>query len=290
MMGLTEAQVKTFIIQMVIDTKKRLLTDKIIDYDDAKHRIIKYLKIDVSEMNLDKDDGLYSPSPTPSIAVDPSMSKERMLFTLFHELTHHLIRNHEEIYSFIHEHTSNDEEAFHATLEKYCNIGAAEFIIPAANVVQSIMRKGFVISLLKDLDDQHPASKPAIAAQLAACAHHKCFVLICEYGFPPEFNLDTPLLDSAYANYQQQLYVQYAFPSPQVVYRIRRYTVLSKDHLFYEVYKNKSKVSDSALMPFRNSKHPTPCEAFFYKGKVYGVFNMSSPSTPISEHQLGMDV
>ena len=290
MSNLTESHVQTAIQQMVTQTKKLLCIDKPIEYNEAKYRITTYLGLPVVEQDLGADDGFYVPSPAPLIIVNPLMDSSRLVFTLFHELTHHLLKNNNEIYSFIHEYTASHDDMFTSTLEKYCNLGAAEFILPSSDVRQIIKQKGFIISLIKDLDEMYPASKPAIAIQLAVCASHKCFILICKHGVVPKNTRSGLLIDDEFAGHTEGLYVEYAMFSPTVPYRFRRHTRIPNNHPIYESYKHHTIIKSNALIPSWNTEKLHPCEAFYYKGKVYAVFHLSLPPSPLSKHQMIMDL
>lgn len=87
-----------------------------------------------------------------------------------------------ELYGFLDDHSPQD---LHPTLERFCHMGAAEFLVPSVEIRKIIDEQGFSIVLIRDLDEKFPASKPAIAIQLTQCASHQCIVMVCEYGLIP---------------------------------------------------------------------------------------------------------
>lgn len=171
----SERQAKERVVSLVRALKEELsltLPPQDTGTDDP---IAKHFGITVKEGRLFRRDGMYHPDP-PRIIIDPSSrSQERVNFSYFHEVSHHLVRHDRELYSFINDYYSSDKE-LELTIEAYCNMGAAEFLVPASDVRAAIKAKGFSVQLLPQLDQDYPASKPAIAIQLAECASHKCIV------------------------------------------------------------------------------------------------------------------
>ena len=182
--------------------------------------------------------------------------------------------------SFLHEYAPKDQD-FKAALEVFCNIGAAEFLVPSQNVRDLVVQQGFSMTLIETFETIFSASKPAIALQMAHCASHKCFVVVCEYGSPQERFLQNQqgLLGNQEQLVQPQLFVRYSATSPAIEkYSIGRFVTIPKDHVIHIAYQNKSLCTGTALIPFRSGKRwEVDCEAFFYRGKVYAAFNVTSP-------------
>ena len=214
--------------------------------------------------------GLTKPDDPPVIVLDPRIGDPgRLNFTFFHEISHHLICRDDELYSFIHEYAASSDKHFDAALERYCNIGAAEFLIPAKEVYKVIEEQGFSIRLVEHLEPICPASKPAIAIQLAQFATHQCFVVVCEWGQMPRRETPQvsflPLADS-----KSQLYVLYASSSRATRYSIGRFVAVPSDHVIAQAYQSQGMVKDTAPILFRsgNRRWRCECEAFYFKGKV----------------------
>ena len=242
----------------------------------------------IKEQKLDYEYGLYIANPTtsdkPQIIIDPNGSdKERLNFTYFHEVSHHLIRSDGELYEFLDELATQGGD-FKTLKDLFANIGAAEYLLPRGDVKELIDTKSFSIKLLLDLDQKYPASKPAIAIQLARQAIHKCFVVICEYGILPQkdegqIGLPTEPKQAVETNH---LYIRYSSSSPTNKYTIGRYTIIPKNHILRKIYEEKLEYSKGVdNIPFRSGKEwQVPCEGLYYKGKVYGVFNIEPPPPP----------
>jgi Zn-dependent peptidase ImmA (M78 family) len=248
-----------------------------------KNPIADYLGIIVKEEILPLgDEGQYIPNDPPIIVIDPwSSDSDRLNFTFFHEVSHHLIYQDNELYSFLHEYASVNDKHFDTALERYCNVGAADFLIPADEVREVIEERGFSIKMIQYLEPIYPASKPAIAIQLAQCATHQCFVVVCEWGQMPQQQIPQASFTSSVSN-EPRLYVLYASSSPSTKYPIGRFVPVPSDHVIALAYQSQNVVKDTAPILFRNGNRrwKCECEAFYYKGKVYATFNASPPTSP----------
>jgi hypothetical protein len=244
-------------------------------YSGVSDPIAAHLGLTVVERELPFDEGQYVPDHR-LIIIDPRISDSaRRNFTFFHEVSHDLIRRDDLLYAFLHEYASREDD-FEAALERYCNIGAAEFLIPAADVSDAIARNGFSIRLIEQLDQIYPASKPAIATQLAHCASHQCFIAVCAYDHVQTF------LEERRTVSQLELHVLYSASSLGVAkYRIGRYTPIPAGHIIACAYEQQQFTIGNDCIPFRNNHTwMAACEAFPYKGKVYAAFHASAPPGP----------
>jgi len=255
-------------------------------YMGVEDPIAKHLGIVVKEEALPlNDEGQYIPANPPVIVINPGDSaSDRLNFTFFHEISHHLICKDDELYSFIHEYASNDDKHFGIALEHYCDIGAAEFLIPSEEVRRVIDEQGFSIKLIEPLESVYPASKPAIAIQLAQCATHECFVVVCEWGAIPQRQTSQASFVPFMKN--SLLYILYSSRSSSAKYSIGRFTPIPDDHVIASAYRNKGMVKDIAPILFKNGNRnwECECEAFYYKGRVYATFNATSPVSPEQMH------
>jgi hypothetical protein len=278
----TEQQARRRILELVWHTKAELRIQSPPCYTGVNDPIAIHLGIVVREGDLPFDEGQYIPADPPVIVLDPRVGDlDRLNFTYFHEISHHLIRHDGALYSFLHEYVPNDKD-FRVILNHYCNIGSAEFLIPSEDVHKVIAERGFSITLVEYLEPQYPASKPAIAIQLAQCASHKCFVVICEYGWVPQRATQQIHMDGISQARRPQLYVLYSSSSPPVAkYTTARFVPIPKDHVITASYESQQLVNGRARIPFRSgTRWECECEAFFYKGKVYAAFNASPPTPP----------
>lgn len=282
----TEAQARRRIIDLVRHTKSALHLSRPLFYGGVNDPVAHQLGIEIKEAELPPgDEGEYIPEATPPIIVlDPQIADpDRIDFTFFHEVSHHLIRRDDALYAFLHEFASISDKDFRNALERYCNFGAAEFLVPSDEIRLTIEERGFSITLVEHFDTRYYASKPAIGIQLAQCTSHECFVVICEYGLPPRPFDDQERLTDTPGNREPQLYVLYSSSSPANKYSIARFVPIPKDHLITVSYIRQELLKGRAIIPFRSG---TPwecdCEAFCYKGKVYAAFNISPPPLPPS--------
>jgi hypothetical protein len=275
----TERDARHRVRGLVQEAKANLGMDKIPPYQEPRHPLAQMLGIEVEERYGLSDEGLYLPGDKPQIALDSSIAyPERRNFTFFHEVTHHLIRNDGELYGFLDDHSAYDLKS---TLESYCNIGAAEFLIPYADVKETIKSKGFSMQLLKDLDEAYPASRPAIAIQMAQCATHQCVIVVCEPGRLPDESGTRLPIDLGFES-KTVLLVRYASVSPSFKYRCGSGAVIPAHHLIAHAFAEKQSVTGVADIPFRNgTKWSVDCEAFYFESRVYAAFNVTRPQSKL---------
>jgi Zn-dependent peptidase ImmA (M78 family) len=205
---------------------------------------------------------------------------DRLNFTFFHEVSHHLIREDALLYSFLHEYVQGNQE-LKRVVETYCNFGAAEFIIPMQDLRHFLTDHGFSIAHIERLEETYPASKIAIAIQMAHCATHQCYVVVCEYGLPSRREEAQAPSNLLFESSQDSpgLYVCYTAQSPSITkYSIARHTRISKEHIIAIAYHQRSHIKGRDTIPFRSqTRWEVDCEACFLKGKVFAVFNVSPP-------------
>jgi len=109
----------------------------------------------------------------------------RREFTLFHEIVHHLLNEDGELLEYFTAMYRRDDAAFRRELERCCNIGAAEFLMPQAQVYAAIREEGFSVSLAARISDRYGASIVAAAQQLAQCAPRDSYMIIAVDGTAP---------------------------------------------------------------------------------------------------------
>ena len=246
------------------------------------------LRFTIKEQQLSGEYGLYLPDSTnndkPVIVIDPTSSdEERLNFTYFHEVSHHLIRSDNELYEFL-DNLATQNQDLRVLKEQFANIGAAEFLLPGKEIKDFIDENGYSIKLLREFDEKYSASKPAIAIQLARQAIHKCFVVVCEYGsiqIQDEEQISLPS-ESTGETESKHYHIRYSASSPSNKYSIGKYVVIRKNHLLRKIFEERLEFAKGAdNIPFRSGKEwAVPCEGIFYKGKVYAVFNIDSPPPP----------
>lgn len=246
-----------------------------IQYTGVHNPVAEKFNIRIVEEKLPFDEGQYVPSFPPLICIDPEVADpDRLNFTFFHEVTHYLIVQDDDLLEFLGEYTNKDYERM---LELLCNIGAAEFLAPLSELHSIIQEQGFQVSLIETLDQRFPASKPALVTRLAEAAPHKCIMVICAYGVPLCKEKVSPGFVNASSTHPR-LYVQHVAISPACIYPCGRYATISPDHIIWAAYQDKCNLSGQGNIPFLSGTvWSVDCEAHYYLGKVYAAFHIDPP-------------
>ena len=240
--------------------------------------IARSLGLIVSEQAGIGDDGYISDN---EIVINRDITYlERKNFSLFHEISHHLISTDDEIISFLMEFHAGKEEEYKRYIESLCNLGAGEFLAPIDKIREQITGKKFSIILLKELEGIFPASKPAIIFQLARAASHKCTLVVIDWGSPPQ------TLGQQFDNMlsvpvsRDQYFILYSATSKRNKYRPGRYTIVPKHHILRNAFDEQSFITGRDFIPYKseNQNHKCDCEAMYYHGKVFGLFYLERPS------------
>lgn len=271
---LTERQLRERVIELVQVARKRLpetASEK--DVEEA-------FSLSVAEEILPFDkDGAYVENESKILINRNITSSERRRFTLFHELVHFLIREDGTLYSYVHDAYENSV-IFDRVIETLCNVGAAEFILPRDQVRALIDQSGFTLNLVPQLCQQEKASGPATLIQLVQCASHRCYGVICEYGIPPNvLHADQQAFFQAHQS--PTFYILYAIWSPSEKYTLARFTPIPKDHFLSQALPEGGLIKGNDRIPFRSGHNwSTPVEAIYFRGKVYGLFNVTTAPNP----------
>ena len=212
-------------------------------------------------------------------------NKERRKFTEFHELSHYLVENDEDIITDLHEYTFNQPGVFKKQLEMLCNIGAAEFLMPRNQFFYLYREKGFNVELILHAANYFTASTIAATIQLAQVAPNGCITTVWEYGLIP--NTVVPLQNSLFRIENQsrnipKLHVVYSASSPAASNRwLAKYTTFPDNHLINQVYRQSKPLKDDCYIYFPSWKQTCTCEAISYNNRVYAIFHLTSP--PVEE-------
>lgn len=229
------------------------------------------------------EDGAYLEDSKTIVISQVVTSGERRNFTFYHELVHHLIRQEDQLYSYIHE-TYSKPRQFEGVIELLCNIGAAELLVPHEQVRTLIDEEGFTLRHLPRLCTDRNASGPATLIQLIQCAPHRCYGVVCDFGYPP-----LSMAQSQRTFVQQtttpRLYILYATWSPSAQYSISRFTIIPEDHILFQAFRGQEHLRGDDRIPFRSGKvWKVQSEAMFFRGKCYGIFNVGDPPNPNQPH------
>ncbi len=168
----SESQLESMVLRQIRDVKRQRAAWA------NPHALAEALgfSIVIGNLGIDREGAAF----TSTVVLDPSTGvRARQRFTLYHEIVHLLLKRNDELYSILHDQYPSDKD-FNRIIERLCNVGAAEFIMPHDVVRAAIEESGFSISLVKKLSNIDEASPTAVAVQLALCARHKCIVAIGE--------------------------------------------------------------------------------------------------------------
>lgn len=204
--------------------------------------------------------------------------EERKSFTLFHEVTHHLLDGEDEIISFLMEYHAGKDWEYSQYIERLCNLGAAQFLAPLDQVQDAVRTKKYSIKLIAELDTILPASKPALLFQLAQVTPHKCTLVIVEKGDIIESS-PSPKLLNIDANRIPNYYTLYTATSPSNKYRPGRFVTIPKHHILRNAFKSTDLLVGEDYIPYKsgNQNHKCYCEGLLIGSKVYGLFNLEPP-------------
>ena len=210
-------------------------------------------------------------------------SQERKQFTRFHEVMHYLINQDDELISTLHDATWDQHGEYDRQVERLCNIGAAEFLMPREKFAKLYKEKGLNVDLIPLAANYFETSTIATAIQLAQVAPHSCITAICEYGLIP--NETSPaqgdFLKQVDYTSTKKLHVVYSASSPSMKYWLARYTHIPDDHPINQAFSQAQPLDEKTHIPFPSGKKvPCYCEALPDKGRVYAMFHLTPPPNP----------
>jgi len=104
------------------------------------------------------------------VVVGDMLPQARVEFTIFHEIMHYLLDEDGTLIEYYTARLRRDERAYHAAIERCCQQGAAEFLLPRDRVQAVITAEGIAPHLVGLLADRAGVSLAVAAIQLAHCA------------------------------------------------------------------------------------------------------------------------
>lgn len=241
---MTDAQITERIVSLVAWARDHYGIPEGMDATAACRRV--GLELERSSLH-DRTAGLLDEKNNRVLVSTDVTLKTRFDFTVFHEIMHFLLYEHGELYDYLHDVHHSDSKQFRATLERWCDEGAAEFLLPRARVRAAIAEQGFSVERVEELAAANGASIQTTAIQLAVCAPVDCYVVLCTYGATPKWP-HTPAL-----------YIEQATKRDWWEFPLARGTVIPPDHLLYHVWKSKQSLSGPGHVPFRSGRL-YPCE------------------------------
>lgn len=203
---------------------------------------------------------------------------ERVNFTFFHEVTHYLISANEELLSLIHEAPISTDDL----IERLCNVGAAEFLIPSEDVTAYVDEHGFVTPVIPLLCEKFQASAPAVAIQMVTCAQHECYLVVACPKWVAAQNPNGHLFPIEPEPDEYRLCVAFGVASSSARYSIARDTPILKEHLMCMAFSNQARVIGRATIPFKSrARVETDCDVLYFRQYVYAFFNRTPPISPL---------
>ena len=166
--------------------------------------------------------GAYSPDP-PTIFINPQIWVDRAEFTFYHEVVHHLLTRDKSFISYLHDAVS-DNNAFDRAIERACNIGAAEFLLPHSQVLDLASNSEWNAHLIRKLHQSFPASWIACVLQIASVAPHACVGVVCGAGSSAQVHSRQLLPSSGQSS--DHLVILHSVSSQSMRYSVARSTVV----------------------------------------------------------------
>lgn len=239
---ISDHQLDEMIIELVARTKQQYAIPTTCSGADACRKLS--LKLRRAPLAAGTD-GLLSGD---TIVINEAVTwQPRVEFTIFHEITHYLLEEDGQHYEYFTSALRKDDRAFKAAIERYCDRGAAEFLIPRQRVRAAIQERGFSVELVEHLAVTTGASIVASAIQLASCAPIPCYVLLCVFGLRPRC---FPA--------QRGLYVEYVATPHSTRYPLARFAAIPQDHLCYQAWQDRTSTKGRSFVPFPSGKR-MPC-------------------------------
>ena len=260
---LTEREIEENVIDLVAGARKRYGIPERCRAQDA----CQALGLRLVRRELPRGtDGMITPDGRVIVSAAIEWLS-RLEFTAYHEITHYLLEEDGELIELFTEALRGSPADYEQAIERCCQIGAAEFMVPQERTRELIAERGFSVDLIEPLAGLNGASIVAAAVQLAVCAPVDCYVVVCRHGVSPLWPHD------------QGLYVEQAVRHADSQYPLRRGTVIPVDHLLNQVWETKRPVTGPSNIPFRSGKHYS-CdygEAKLVGGQVVGILYLGVP-------------
>jgi Zn-dependent peptidase ImmA (M78 family) len=224
----------------------------------------------------DDNPGCYH-KDAKTIVLDPRVVlSERLHFTFHHELMHDRIEQDEDLLSLLADAYIRSD---HTTMERLCDAGAAELLMPSDDLQDMVRAHGFSTESIPVLCHHYHASSIAVAIHMASTASHQCYLVIAAPQYVRQEHTSPMLIDVTVAKAQPRLVMLYTVASPSAKYAIKRGQQVPADHLMSVAWqKDGETVSDRAPIPFASgTRWVVPCDASSFRGKVFAFFHASDP-------------
>ena len=273
---------KSRVLELVWNTALKFSSIENPNFDE----VCSGLGLDVKEGSL--PDGIDGGQWGATIIINSQIkNEERKRFTRFHELMHYLIEKDGDLIAKLRKLTCNQKDEYDRQVEILCNIGAAEFLMPSETFTKLYEKEGFNVKLIPFAANYFKSSPIAATIQLAQVAPSKCIIAICERGLGSNETVSQAcLFGGENIAPKRKLHVIYSAPSPTTKYWLAKYTEIPGDHLINQAFLQTQPIEARSYIPFRSGKKmPCHCEALADGNRVYVLFHLSAPPTPISPNQ-----
>lgn len=205
------------------------------------------------------------------IAVNSDMTfRERIEFTVFHEILHILIDIDGNIDSALLEHLEHGSNHYVWNIEDFCNLGAAEWIMPSQDFRELMDAKLWKLASLRCVTEIFRCSLMAAAFQFAHWNPDPCHVVVCEAKWiapreepslalqPSSRSLNTLMVTHTVRN--------------DTKYAMRRNVPVPQDHLIDRAWRDGNPIEGKAQGFFHNPCGVMDSEAVPFGSRVYSVF------------------
>ncbi len=209
--------------------------------------------------------------------------EERKRFTHAHEVTHHLLNEDGGLLSHLHDLTYNQKGEYKRQLERFCNMGAAELLMPSQEFTKLYKERGFNVELILLAAEYFKSSTIAATIQLAQVAPNKCIAVVCENGLIPNGKIsgqDSLFPVKNQSDNKPKLHVIYSAVSPATNRWLAKWTTFPDGHLINQAFLQDRRLDSESEIPFPDWQEPCICEALPYKNRVYALFHLSPPPAP----------
>lgn len=224
------------------------------------------------------EDGAYLDALRQIVISTKVKNEERVNFTFLHELMHAIIQDDPDLLSACHDVPGGFSDDL---IERLCNKGAAEMLVPS----EAVRQYGCSVALIPTLCEQFSASSLAVAFQMINCADDVRYLVIAEWRtviVAPATPLDP------YNRIGERLVVAYGAKSPAAKYFIRRNRHLPLNHgLYHAMLQPETVLKMEADVPIGEKPWSLPCECLYFRQKVFAFFHEPSRNT-VSPDQMSL--
>jgi Zn-dependent peptidase ImmA (M78 family) len=226
----------------------------------------------------DGEDGAYLDDLRQIVISTKVKNEERVNFTFLHELMHAIIQDDPDLLSACHDVPGGFSDDL---IERLCNKGAAEMLVPS----EAVRQYGCSVALIPTLCEQFSASSLAVAFQMINCADDVRYLVIAELRtviVAPATPLDP------YNRIGDRLVVAYGAKSPAAKYSIRRNRHLPLGHgLYHAMLQPEIALKMEAEVPIGENPWFMRCECVYFRQKVFAFFYERSKAK-VSPDQMRM--